>query len=112
MAETAGPRGIRSWPEEGWPELLAPPVTEMTWEAQDLCARVSPPYLFSHSARCYAWACALAERWGIDCDLEMLYTASFLHDLGLTDTFEGRGYFSGSRGHELADEDPGPAGNG
>lgn len=93
MAGTTDPVGFGGWPEEGWPEWLTPPGMETAREARELCARVSPRYLFNHCARCYAWACALAERWGMDFDRELLYAASLLHDLGLTGTFDGPGCF-------------------
>jgi hypothetical protein len=93
MAGITGSGGIGGRSEEGWPEWLAPPGTDTAREARDLCARASPPFLFNHSARCYAWSCALGELWEVDFDRELLYTACLLHDLGLTEMFDGPGCF-------------------
>jgi len=50
---------------------------------------VSPPFLFHHSQRTFAWACLLAQLDGIDFDQEFLYVACLLHDLGLTSRYAG-----------------------
>jgi hypothetical protein len=74
---------------EAWPEVAAPPSSSTARGAGDLCARVSPPFLFHHSQRKLAWACLLAQMDGIVFDREFLYVACLLHDLGLTSRYAG-----------------------
>jgi cyanamide hydratase family protein with HD domain len=50
-----------------------------TWAARSL-----PSYLRGHSVRTYCWAAAIAEREGWSFDPQILWTASLMHDLGLT----------------------------
>jgi len=43
-----------------------------------------PRYLLAHSARSYCWGAAIGEEEGRTFDRQVLWTASLLHDLGLT----------------------------
>ncbi|HET7030163.1 MAG TPA: HD domain-containing protein [Candidatus Limnocylindrales bacterium] len=46
--------------------------------------RSLPRWLRAHSIRAYLWAAALAERDGLAIDRPILWSASLLHDVGLT----------------------------
>ena len=72
-----------------WPEDLRPPTSSICVEAYEVCARAAPTFLLNHSVRVFAWACVLAPRDGLSFDRELLYVASLLHDIGLTDGFAG-----------------------
>jgi HD domain len=65
------------------------PDTKLVKEATELMREVSPPFLQNHCWRTYRFAAAIAEKLGRQCDGELLYLASILHDLGLTERFDG-----------------------
>jgi hypothetical protein len=46
--------------------------------------RSLPRWLRAHSIRAYLWAAALGERESLEIDRQVLWTASLLHDVGLT----------------------------
>ena len=46
--------------------------------------RALPAYLLAHSVRAYCWGVAIAEGEGWTFDAQILWTASLMHDLGLT----------------------------
>jgi HD domain len=75
--------------EAGWPDGLRPPDSSVAREARELCATVSPSFLVNHAARTFAWGCMLARADQVAFDRELLYVASLLHDLGLTEAFDG-----------------------
>lgn len=52
-----------------------------TW---DWAQRSLPAYLFAHSVRAFAWGAALASNEGLAFDPRILWTASLMHDVGLT----------------------------
>jgi hypothetical protein len=56
-------------------------VSRATWE---WVHRTQPAYLRAHSIRAYLWGAALAECDGLTFDPQILWTASLLHDVGLT----------------------------
>jgi HD superfamily phosphodiesterase len=70
---------------------IAPDVARTTTaparRAEMLLAETSPPWLVNHGFRTYAWALALAARDDLRPDRELLYGASLLHDLGITERF-------------------------
>src|SRR5688572_17221629 len=53
--------------------------------ATELARRVSEPFLFHHVMRSWAYAEWLGQRRGGKHDREVLYVATVLHDLGLTE---------------------------
>jgi HD domain len=57
--------------------------------ATELSRSVSPPYLFNHAARTYLLGSLAGRALGQKFDEELLYLACILHDLGLTEHFEG-----------------------
>jgi hypothetical protein len=81
-------------PVEELGPLLAPlppidlPQDPVAVEAADLNLGSSPAFLANHAFRSYAWAAWFARREVIDVDRRMLWVASVLHDIGLTE--EGR----------------------
>ena len=56
-------------------------VSVATWR---WAHRSLPDYLLTHSVRAYVWGAALAERDDLDFDPQILWTASLMHDVGLT----------------------------
>jgi len=57
--------------------------------ASQLVRSVSPPYLYNHAVRTFLFASLAGTATGQRFDAEMLYLACILHDLGLTDKFQG-----------------------
>lgn len=57
--------------------------------ASDLARSVSPRYLYSHAVRTFLFASLAGTATGQKFDAEMLYLACILHDLGLTEKFQG-----------------------
>lgn len=68
-------------------EELPIPDSPVAREAAELCRESSSPMLVNHCLRTYAWATALGHHDGLRPDPELLYVASMLHDLALTDRF-------------------------
>ena len=58
-------------------------------QAAELSREVSPPYLFNHASRTYLFGALMAQSMKLKPDLELLYLACILHDLGLTDRYMG-----------------------
>jgi hypothetical protein len=56
-------------------------VSEATWRE---AARSLPAYLLDHSVRSFCWGVAIADVEGWTFDRRILWTASLLHDRGLT----------------------------
>jgi hypothetical protein len=56
-------------------------VSDATWR---WARRSLPEYLFAHSIRSYCWGATIAADEGWQFDRRILWTASLLHDLGLT----------------------------
>lgn len=70
-------------------DLATPPDTPIAIASRDLCREVSSFALTNHCERTYAFGAALGEREGYGFDGELLYVASMLHDLGITERFDG-----------------------
>jgi len=56
-------------------------ISAVTWH---WAQRSLPEYLFAHSVRAYCWGMAVAAREGWAFDRQVLWTASLMHDVGLT----------------------------
>ena len=56
-------------------------VSRTTWQWAN---RALPEYLLTHSVRAYCWGAVLASREGWTFDRRILWTASLMHDFGLT----------------------------
>jgi HD superfamily phosphodiesterase len=68
-----------------------PPDSRLAREAEELCRELSSPSMLNHCLRVYVWASLLGSRDRLRYDDELLYVASALHDLGLTDDYAARG---------------------
>ena len=65
------------------------PDTPIALAARDLAREVSSVALYNHCERTYGFGVVVGEREGFEFDRELLYVASILHDLGLTERFDG-----------------------
>ena len=63
--------------------------TRIAKAADDLSQSVSPRYLYNHAMRTYLFGSLIGRAAGLTFDEELLYLASILHDLGLTERFMG-----------------------
>jgi hypothetical protein len=57
--------------------------------ATQLSREVSPLYLFNHAIRTFLFGSLIGQRLGQKFDEEVLYLGCILHDLGVTERFEG-----------------------
>ena len=57
--------------------------------ATELARAVSPPFLFNHAIRTFVFGSLVGRALGLRFDEEILYLACVLHDLGLTERFQG-----------------------
>jgi hypothetical protein len=62
------------------------PSTPIARAAEELCREVSEPWLLAHCYRTYVIGALLGRT--LSFDSEMLFVASMLHDIGLTEAFE------------------------
>ena len=69
------------------------PDTELCVAAMELARDHSPPFLFNHLMRTFAFGREAGALQGAKVDQEMLYLGSMLHDLGLVEAFIGEGRF-------------------
>ncbi len=63
---------------------LAVPQDDVSAATWSWAHRSLPDYLLAHSVRAYCWGAAIAEREGWSVDPQILWTASLMHDGGLT----------------------------
>lgn len=68
--------------------VLTTPPTPTAAAARDVVEKWASPALVNHCLRSYIWAVLRAEDLGVDYDLELLYVAAMLHDLGATTQFD------------------------
>ena len=68
-------------------EAIRLPDSRTALLASELAASLSEPWLFNHCMRTYLWGAMLAQVNDIKFDEELFFTASVLHDLGLTSTY-------------------------
>src|SRR5262245_7692208 len=68
---------------------LTPPTSDIAVAATNLARDASPAFLFNHGARTFAWALLIADKDRIAYDRELLYVGAILHDIGLTERFDG-----------------------
>ncbi len=61
--------------------------------ATDFSRSVYPPYLFNHAVRTFLFGSLVGRALGQKFDEEILYLACLLHDLGLTERFQGESPF-------------------
>ena len=58
-------------------------------DATELSRTSSPPYLFNHAVRTFLFGSLVGRARKLSFDEEVLYLACILHDLGLTEQFQG-----------------------
>lgn len=69
------------------------PDTEVCVAAMELARDHSPPFLFNHVMRTFAFGRDAGALQNARCGQEMLFLGSVLHDLGLVETFIGEDRF-------------------
>jgi hypothetical protein len=70
-------------------DTLSQAPTPAAGAARVLSQGASPPFLFNHCVRTHAWAVEFARLDGVAYDSELLLVGALLHDLGLTERFDG-----------------------
>lgn len=65
------------------------PDSALVSRAIDFARTHSQPWLFNHAMRSWLFAATLARMDGIEHDAEVLAVTTLLHDLGLTESFQG-----------------------
>jgi HD domain len=88
FAMDTGPRSKR----ESLPPLVAGISlvdSDIARAATELSREASPRYLFNHAMRTFLFGSLIGRAQGQKFDPEVLYLACILHDLGLTERFEG-----------------------
>ncbi len=68
------------------PDDYAIPDSALATGAAAVASELSSPMLLAHVHRTYCFAAVLAARNGVNIDRELVYVASVLHDLGLTES--------------------------
>lgn len=63
--------------------------SEVARQATELSRTLSPPFLFNHAVRTFLFGSLLGRASGRKFGEEILYIACILHDMGLTERFEG-----------------------
>lgn len=63
--------------------------TKIAKAADELSRNASPRYLYNHAVRTYLFGTLIGRAAGLKFDEELVYLASILHDLGLTERFVG-----------------------
>src|SRR5260221_9269147 len=69
------------------------PDTALVHHAIDLSRSLLEPFLFNHVMRSWLFGIVLAESAAIASDAELLAVAAILHDLGLTERYNGENRF-------------------
>jgi hypothetical protein len=69
------------------------PDTALVRDAIDLSRSLLEPFLFNHVMRSWLFGIVLAESTAIAPDAELLAVAAILHDLGLTEQYNGENRF-------------------
>lgn len=65
------------------------PDSRRCLRALELVRQCSPDFLVNHCLRSYAFGVAMAHKVDRDVDKEVLFLGSIMHDLGLTERFDG-----------------------
>lgn len=78
------------------------PDSDICLKAANYVRELASPVLYNHSLRTYIFGARLAKIQGVRVDEELLYLGAVLHDLGLTDRFDGGDRFE-VRGADAAD---------
>jgi hypothetical protein len=91
----------RGRPESYSLSSIPRPDSPVAIAAASLLRGQAPQVLVAHSHRAYLFGALLGTRDGLDWDPEVLFVASMLHDLGLTDHLAGESPFE-QRGADAA----------
>jgi len=67
---------------------LSIPDSELALKATKLVAEISPQFLY-HCMRTFLFANLIGQRQEMKIDRELLYLGAIMHDLGLTERFDG-----------------------
>ena len=68
---------------------LSVPDTPLITRAIEFAREQSEPYLFNHAMRSWLFAALFAQRKQAEHDAEVLAVTTILHDIGLTESFDG-----------------------
>lgn len=68
--------------------MLPVPASAAAVSALEVATVYCSPALRNHSVRAYLWGVAYADARGIAVDVELLYVAAMLHDIGLVAAFD------------------------
>ncbi|QLE56119.1 HD domain-containing protein [Nostoc sp. TCL26-01] len=69
------------------------PDSEICQRATQLVTEISPTFLCHHCIRSFLFGNLLGQRDGLKYDRELLYLSAVMHDLGLTERFDGEQRF-------------------
>ncbi len=69
------------------------PDSKICQKATQLVTEVSPTFLCHHCMRTFLFGDLLGQRDGLNYDRELLYLGALMHDLGLTERFDGEQRF-------------------
>lgn len=69
---------------------LTIPNSELCQKATELVQKVSPNFLHNHCLRTYLFGQQLGHQNQLKFDAELLYLGAIMHDLGLTEAFDGK----------------------
>ena len=72
---------------------LTIPDSQLARDATALAQGCEPRFLFNHSVRSYLFGLAVGKHLGLQPDVELLYLAAILHDIGLVPEYDRDGSF-------------------
>ncbi|MFB2768314.1 HD domain-containing protein [Pelatocladus sp. BLCC-F211] len=72
---------------------IAIPDSELVQKATKLVKEVSPEFLYNHCLRTFVFADLIGRQQEMKYDRELLYLSAVMHDLGLTEKFDGNQRF-------------------
>jgi hypothetical protein len=75
------------------PYQISIPDSDLAQKATRLVQEVSPQFLYHHCVRTFVFADLIGQRQEMVYDRELLYISAVMHDLGLTERFDGQQRF-------------------
>jgi hypothetical protein len=69
---------------------ISVPDSNLTQKATQLVQEVSPLFLYYHCLRTFIFADLIGQQQELHYDRELLYLSAIMHDLGLTERFDGQ----------------------
>ncbi|WP_417472832.1 HD domain-containing protein [Leisingera sp.] len=73
----------------GLSDHICIPDTALCTAAAEMARMASRPFLYNHVCRTYAFGALAAKQSQMQYDPELFYVAAMLHDLGLTEAYQG-----------------------